>query len=654
MRRKINNHNFLKSTNGPRSAFTLIEILIVVIVLGVLAAIVVPRFSGAADGAVDAAVEANVHSLNTQAEILFRTHQAKHAPESEWITTLVKLKATVNEQLLADWTISGETFIAPNDKRFAFNAETSSSAAKILEETEETTSTAGDESDPQNGDDSSSGTSTEGYTQEQIQALTGDDLLNASLTPEQMAWLTTDQLAEFSEYDLASLTAEQIAALTADQINSLSYGQFEAIVGALSPDQLSAARPQLVAACSDDVFNALSADQVAALTEAQLAERAIADDVRQLRYSQFESLPPEHIPYLTPEQIASIPSNWYMGKLSDEQRAELTKAQVQALNTADISLGHLTAAQMEYLTDDQYASIGQISSIAYVPPDKVALLSTDVIGSISSDWYMGQYPDEVKAAFTAEQVQALNTAVISTGHLTEAQREYLTDEQYAAIGAISSIAYVPPEKVPLLSTEVIGKIRSDWYMDQYPDEVIAAFTAEQVQALNTAVISTGHLTEAQRQYLTDDQYASIGSISSIAYVPPEKVYLLSTDVISDIPSDWYMSRYPEEVRAALTTEQVQALDTSSVSIKYLTETQRSDLTTGQVQNVRSSDIANLSATQIPLVTTTQISGLTSSYYFNMIPDSSLHAMTREQVLAVNDSLYENHKDRFTAEQQSWR
>lgn len=53
------------------AAFTLIEILIVVILLGILAAIIIPQFTDAADDANQAAVDTDVASLQSLVE-LFR------------------------------------------------------------------------------------------------------------------------------------------------------------------------------------------------------------------------------------------------------------------------------------------------------------------------------------------------------------------------------------------------------------------------------------------------------------------------------------------------------------------------------------------------------------------------------------------------------
>ena len=57
------------NTNLIRRGFTLIEILIVVVILGILAAVVVPQFTNAADDANDAAVRTQLQTLRGQIEL---------------------------------------------------------------------------------------------------------------------------------------------------------------------------------------------------------------------------------------------------------------------------------------------------------------------------------------------------------------------------------------------------------------------------------------------------------------------------------------------------------------------------------------------------------------------------------------------------------
>lgn len=63
--------NTLTKTNPNliRRGFTLIEILIVVVILGILAAVVVPQFTNAADDANDAAVRTQLQTLRGQIEL---------------------------------------------------------------------------------------------------------------------------------------------------------------------------------------------------------------------------------------------------------------------------------------------------------------------------------------------------------------------------------------------------------------------------------------------------------------------------------------------------------------------------------------------------------------------------------------------------------
>ena len=59
----------LTNANLIRRGFTLIEILIVVVILGILAAVVVPQFTNAADDANDAAVRTQLQTLRGQIEL---------------------------------------------------------------------------------------------------------------------------------------------------------------------------------------------------------------------------------------------------------------------------------------------------------------------------------------------------------------------------------------------------------------------------------------------------------------------------------------------------------------------------------------------------------------------------------------------------------
>ncbi len=52
-----------------RRAFTLIEILIVVVILGILAAIVIPQFTDASEDAMDASVRSTLQTIRSQIEL---------------------------------------------------------------------------------------------------------------------------------------------------------------------------------------------------------------------------------------------------------------------------------------------------------------------------------------------------------------------------------------------------------------------------------------------------------------------------------------------------------------------------------------------------------------------------------------------------------
>lgn len=79
----------MRIRNQARNAFTLIEILIVVVILGILAAIVIPQFTDASDQANDASMKSQLQTLRSQIE-LFRIQDP--TGYTTWDTGIVALQ----------------------------------------------------------------------------------------------------------------------------------------------------------------------------------------------------------------------------------------------------------------------------------------------------------------------------------------------------------------------------------------------------------------------------------------------------------------------------------------------------------------------------------------------------------------------------------
>ena len=75
--------NRLNRTYRRRGGFTLIEILIVVVILGILAAIVIPQFTDAAQDANVSSARSQLQSMRSQIE-LYRVQNNGTAPANPW------------------------------------------------------------------------------------------------------------------------------------------------------------------------------------------------------------------------------------------------------------------------------------------------------------------------------------------------------------------------------------------------------------------------------------------------------------------------------------------------------------------------------------------------------------------------------------------
>lgn len=97
-----------------RSAFTLVELLIVVIILGILAAVVIPQFSDASTDARLSSLQTNLQTIRGQIELY--KHQHNGTPPS-----LANFAAQMTQKTNADGTVSPTGKFGPYLQRIPTN-----------------------------------------------------------------------------------------------------------------------------------------------------------------------------------------------------------------------------------------------------------------------------------------------------------------------------------------------------------------------------------------------------------------------------------------------------------------------------------------------------------------------------------------------------
>lgn len=81
--------------NGARTAFTLIELLLVLVILSVLAALVVPKFTGRSDQARETAAKVDIKALSTALDA-FETDTGRYPSGDEGMQALIQQPAGVD------------------------------------------------------------------------------------------------------------------------------------------------------------------------------------------------------------------------------------------------------------------------------------------------------------------------------------------------------------------------------------------------------------------------------------------------------------------------------------------------------------------------------------------------------------------------------
>jgi prepilin-type N-terminal cleavage/methylation domain-containing protein len=98
-------------TKGSRSAFTLVEVLIVVVIMAVLAAAIIPQFTDSTKDAKISTAKFNVHALRGQLEL----YKAQHSGEYPDVLSKLAVKTNVDHTTTGTPTLGPYVGEIPND-----------------------------------------------------------------------------------------------------------------------------------------------------------------------------------------------------------------------------------------------------------------------------------------------------------------------------------------------------------------------------------------------------------------------------------------------------------------------------------------------------------------------------------------------------------
>jgi hypothetical protein len=362
-----------------------------------------------------------------------------------------------------------------------------------------------------------------------------------------------------------------------------------------------------------------------------LEDRTVPSGVTDLDYTQFQSLTPDQVPQLTTDQIASIPSSYWFATMSADARAALTAPQVQALNTANVDLGLLTSNQVAELSTAQIQQT-PYWDFQYLNASQVTQLTVAQVASLPDSYWFSTVTADARAALTAPQVQALNTASVDISLLTSAQVAELSTSQLQQV-SYWDFQYLNSAEVTQLTVAQVASIPDTYWLTTMAADARAALSAPQVQALDTAHIDLSLLTSDQVAELSTDQLQQV-PYWDFQYLNATQVGSLTTDQIASIPDSYWFSTMSPDARAALTASQVQALNTASIDLSLLTTDQIAELNTYQVQQVQYWDFQYLTPTEVTNLTLHQMASIPNLYWFNTMSPESQAAFSPDQLAAL--------------------
>jgi DNA polymerase III psi subunit len=432
------------------------------------------------------------------------------------------------------------------------------------------------------------------------------------------------EVATLPYFRFAELTAEQVPLLTPTQVATIPNGYW---FNSLSEEARSGLTTSQVQSLN------LQAIRVSFLTPEQVLSLTIPQ-IQSLLYYDFQYLTPAQVPYLTPGQIATIPDTGSFITWTPAARAALTVNQIQALNVSRIRLDLLTPQQVSLLTAPQIRSL-PFHEFEYLSAAQTPYLTSAQIATIPDTGSFISWSSAARAALTGSQVQSLNVATIRLELLTPLQIGSLTPNQIRTL-PFHQFLYLSELQTPHLTPAQIATIPDTGSFITWTQPARSALTAPQIQALNVAQIRLDLLSPHQVIWLTAAQVRTL-ALHQFPYLWPSQIPLLSFNQIAAIPNTGSFITWSAAARAALTFDQVRALNVATIRLELLTPVQVGWLSEGQIQSLDYYQFEYLPPSQVPLLNVTQIASIPGPGILGAWSDASRAALTIGQIRALDVS-----------------
>ena len=203
-----------------------------------------------------------------------------------------------------------------------------------------------------------------------------------------------------------------------------------------------------------------------------------------LPYQQFSSLTAEEIPFLTPEQVATIPNSWWFSRIPSESRAALSPEQLGSLNTAQAGmLRLLTQEQRLTLPSDRYALV-PYTDLVFVPAQRANEITTAQLASLPNSWWFRQISPETRASLNQTQINAIDfsqSGMIDS--LTQSQIELLNTESLRQLD-FTSFSRLRPQQILQLSQEQLSAVPGYYWFIRISQESRDALSDAGIQWIN--------------------------------------------------------------------------------------------------------------------------------------------------------------------------